>query len=35
MQAVAARFTSSDQQGFRVLRVDQCLRVRRVAQHVG
>jgi len=30
MQAVAARFTSSDQQGFRVLRVDQALRVRRV-----
>jgi deazaflavin-dependent oxidoreductase (nitroreductase family) len=30
MPAVAARFTSSDQQGFRVLRVDQALRVRRV-----
>ena len=30
MQAVAARFTSSDQQGFRLLRVDQALRVRRV-----
>jgi deazaflavin-dependent oxidoreductase (nitroreductase family) len=30
MRAVAARFTSSDQQGFRVLRVDQALQVRRV-----
>ena len=30
MEAVAARFTSSDQQGFRVLRVGQALRVRRV-----
>jgi deazaflavin-dependent oxidoreductase (nitroreductase family) len=30
MPAVAARFASSDQQGFRVLRVDQALRVRRV-----
>lgn len=30
MQTVAARFTSSDRQGFRVLRVDQALRVRRV-----
>ena len=34
MEAVAARFASGDQQGFRVLRVDQALRVRRVAQHV-
>jgi deazaflavin-dependent oxidoreductase (nitroreductase family) len=31
MHAVAARFTSSDQQGFRMLGVDQVLRVRRVA----
>ncbi len=30
MPEVAARFTSSDQQGFRVLHVDQALRVRRV-----
>ena len=30
MQAVAARFTAGDQQGFRLLRVDQALRVRRV-----
>jgi hypothetical protein len=30
MQAVAARFTASDQQGFRLLAVDQALRVRRV-----
>jgi deazaflavin-dependent oxidoreductase (nitroreductase family) len=30
MPAVAARFTSSDQQGFRLLGVDQALRVRRV-----
>jgi deazaflavin-dependent oxidoreductase (nitroreductase family) len=30
MHAVAARFTSSDQQGFRVLAVHQALRVRRV-----
>jgi deazaflavin-dependent oxidoreductase (nitroreductase family) len=30
MQTVAARFTSGDQQGFRVLRVDQALRVRKV-----
>ncbi len=30
MQAVAARFTSSNQQGFRVLHVDQALRVRRL-----
>ena len=30
MQAVAARFASGDQQGFRLLRVDQALRVRRV-----
>jgi GNAT superfamily N-acetyltransferase len=30
MQTVAARFASGDQQGFRVLRVDQALRVRKV-----
>lgn len=30
MEAVAARFTSSDQQGFRVLHVNQALRVRRL-----
>jgi hypothetical protein len=30
MQAVAAQFTAGDQRGFRVLRVDQALRVRRV-----
>ena len=30
MQAVATRFTSGDQQGFRLLRVDQALRIRRV-----
>jgi hypothetical protein len=30
MQAVAARFTGGDQQGFRRLAVDQALRVRRV-----
>jgi deazaflavin-dependent oxidoreductase (nitroreductase family) len=30
MQAVRARFTAGDQQGFRVLRVDQALRLRRV-----
>ncbi|MBE3073990.1 MAG: nitroreductase family deazaflavin-dependent oxidoreductase [Actinobacteria bacterium] len=30
MQAVAARFTGGDQQGFRLLAVDQALRVRRV-----
>jgi deazaflavin-dependent oxidoreductase (nitroreductase family) len=30
MQAVAARFTGGDQQGFRLLGVDQALRVRRV-----
>jgi len=30
MQAVAARFTASDQRGFRLLRVDQALRVRRI-----
>jgi deazaflavin-dependent oxidoreductase (nitroreductase family) len=30
MQAVAARFAGGDQQGFRLLRVDQALRVRRV-----
>jgi deazaflavin-dependent oxidoreductase (nitroreductase family) len=30
MQAVAAQFTSGDQQGFRLLRVDQALRVRRL-----
>lgn len=30
MQAVAARFTAGDQQGFRLLRVDQALRVRRL-----
>ncbi len=30
MEAVATRFTSSDQQGFRVLHVDQALRVRRL-----
>ncbi len=30
MPEVAARFTAGDQQGFRVLRVDQALRVRRV-----
>ncbi len=30
MQAVAARFPSSDQQGFRLLGVDQALRIRRV-----
>ena len=30
MEAVASRFTSSDQQGFRVLRVDQALSVRRL-----
>ena len=30
MQAVAARFTTGDQQGFRLLHVDQALRVRRV-----
>ncbi len=30
MHAVAARFTGGDQQGFRLLRVDQALRVRRV-----
>ncbi len=30
MQGVAARFAASDQRGFRLLGVDQCLRVRRV-----
>jgi deazaflavin-dependent oxidoreductase (nitroreductase family) len=30
MQAVAARFTGGDQQGFRLLRVDRALRVRRL-----
>jgi deazaflavin-dependent oxidoreductase (nitroreductase family) len=30
MQAVSAHFTTGDQQGFRLLRVDQALRVRRV-----
>jgi deazaflavin-dependent oxidoreductase (nitroreductase family) len=35
MQSVAGRFTGGDQQGFRLLRVDQALRVRRVASHVG
>ncbi len=34
MQAVATRFTAGDQQGFRVLRVDQALRVRRLEQGV-
>jgi deazaflavin-dependent oxidoreductase (nitroreductase family) len=34
MQAVAARFTSSDQQGFRVLHVTQALRVRRLEPEV-
>jgi deazaflavin-dependent oxidoreductase (nitroreductase family) len=32
MRTVLSLFTASDQQGFRVLRVDQALRVRRVAQ---
>jgi deazaflavin-dependent oxidoreductase (nitroreductase family) len=36
MEAVAARFADGDQQGFRLLRVDQALRVRRVeAEGVG
>jgi hypothetical protein len=35
MKAVATRFTGGDQQGFRVLSVDQALRVRRVPQQVG
>jgi hypothetical protein len=35
MQAVAARFTGGDQQGFRLLRVDQALRVRRLEPEGG
>jgi deazaflavin-dependent oxidoreductase (nitroreductase family) len=35
MQAVEALFTAGDQRSFRWLAVDQALRVRRAAQHVG